>query len=476
MATYYVVDKDKDPLEPGEVNAGGTIDVNAGDIFVIDPSVSDDIKFVSSTGSLTDFEIRIDESNSSKFDIQIKDELKVDIHIADNVDIGDVEFEAEKSNSTNLVAGDNVSIREFDGSTSGSDTLTFGDNFTADELDTKGGDDVITIGDGANIHNIETDEGGDNGEDSVTIADGANIHEIKTGAGDDSVTIGDDFTGNKIETKDGDDDVTIGDGATLKDLKTGKGDDTVEVGDDYSGKKIDTNDGDDHVTIGSNAEVKKLNGGNGDDHLTTKTEFPDAKAFETVVCFVRGTSIRTQRGEVKIEDLREGDKVRTLDRGLQPIRWIGSSIVRGHGNLAPIRIKKGAMGNRRDLWVSPQHRMLVGSWRSELYFGEEQVLTPAKFLVDGDNICIEEVDEVEYFHMLFDQHEIVFAEGAPSESFHPGVVGLGSMSDETRNEIFEIFPSLRDEIDVWGPAARPSLKAFEGSLLVKERPVPAVCA
>ena len=134
--------------------------------------------------------------------------------------------------------------------------------------------------------------------------------------------------------------------------------------------------------------------------------------------------------------------------------------------MAPILIRKGALGNTRDLRVSPQHRMLLSGWHAEVLFGEREVLATAKSLVNDHSILREEGGEVEYFHMLFDSHEIVYAEGAPSESFHPGPEGWKALDEPTRNEILELFPQLANgNFDSYGPSARASLNYKEGSLL-----------
>jgi len=184
------------------------------------------------------------------------------------------------------------------------------------------------------------------------------------------------------------------------------------------------------------------------------------------ICFVRGTAIKAQSGEVAIEDLAKGDMVLTRDHGYQPIRWIGSSKRLATGDLAPILIRKGALGNDRDLRVSPQHRMLLQGWQAELLFGETEVLTTAKSLVNDHSIIRVEGGEVEYFHILFDTHEIIYAEGAPSESFQPGEQGWKALDEPTRNEILELFLELSDgDFSSYGASARFSLKHKEGQLL-----------
>lgn len=184
-----------------------------------------------------------------------------------------------------------------------------------------------------------------------------------------------------------------------------------------------------------------------------------------VICFARGTHILTERGQVKIESLQSGDLVETIDEGLRPIRWIGSSTVAAIGKTAPIEIKAGALGNVRDLRVSPQHRMLLSTWKADVLFGDSDALVAAKHLLNGSTIRRVEGGFVEYFHMLFDTHQIVFAEGAPSESFHPGTVGMGTFEDATREEIFRLFPKLRDNPDCFGPSARMCLNGYEARAL-----------
>lgn len=185
-------------------------------------------------------------------------------------------------------------------------------------------------------------------------------------------------------------------------------------------------------------------------------------------CFVRGTLIRTDKGEVAVEELKAGDMVETLDHGLQPIRWIGSAKRVAVGQKAPVLIKKGAMGNDRDLRVSPQHRMLVTGWRAEMLFAQESVLVAAQHLVNDKDIIREIGGEVEYFHILFDGHEVVYAEGAPSESFHPGDESLDALTSDQAREIFSLFPELETAPGQYGATAYPTLRAVEARALSRE--------
>ena len=188
-------------------------------------------------------------------------------------------------------------------------------------------------------------------------------------------------------------------------------------------------------------------------------------AFVTVdvTCFARGTRIETPRGAVAVEDLRPGDLVLTRDRGAQPLRWVGSSRVDG-GTLAstprlrPIRIRAGALGQHapaQDLLVSPQHRILVRSKIAQRMFGAAEVLVAAKQLVLLDGIDVaEDLAEIEYFHLLFDRHEVVISNGAETESLYTGPQALRSVGPAARQEILDLFPQLLDEAFVV-EAARP---------------------
>lgn len=205
---------------------------------------------------------------------------------------------------------------------------------------------------------------------------------------------------------------------------------------------------------------------------------PDAPfdSFEfTFACFVAGTLIETPDGPRPVEEIGEGDLVVTRDHGLQPVRWSGgrrfdARLLAMNPHLVPIRIRKGALGSglpERDLVVSPQHRMAVVGWRVELMFATSEVLVSAKALVNDATIMRDVgAQTVEYRHLLFDRHEIIFAEGSETESFHPGETAMSSLEADVRTEILEIFPELAAGITTYGPTARPVLRKFEAEGLL----------
>jgi len=184
-----------------------------------------------------------------------------------------------------------------------------------------------------------------------------------------------------------------------------------------------------------------------------------------IVCFAADTLIETAHGPVPVQYLQPGDRVMTRDAGLQELIWTGARRVDAVGELAPIVIAKGALGNSRDLVVSPQHRMLIEGWQAQLHFGCDEVLAKAKDLVNGDTIYRREGGKINYHHILFDAHQIVFAEGAPSESFHPGPRAMQALDQGPRDELLKLFPDLERASVPAIPAAHLSLKAHEAGCL-----------
>ncbi|MGG7644057.1 Hint domain-containing protein [Rhodovulum sp. YNF3179] len=182
------------------------------------------------------------------------------------------------------------------------------------------------------------------------------------------------------------------------------------------------------------------------------------------VCFVRGTRILTDRGEVAVEHLRPGDRVITLDDGPRPVVWIASATRRARGRMAPVRIAAGALGNTRDLWVSPQHRILVRGPDGAEGF------RPAIHLVDGRAIRQVAGGTVTYFHLMCARHQVLLAEGTPAESFFPGPEAWKSLPPAARAELLGLFPGLAPAaatrpsgrpgpppVPGFGPLARPVL-------------------
>jgi len=195
----------------------------------------------------------------------------------------------------------------------------------------------------------------------------------------------------------------------------------------------------------------------------TNTTHGDVIGFPmaNIPCFARGTMIDTDRGPVAIEMLQVGDLVRTKDNGVQPIRWKGATMVPAGvlsdaPHLRPIRIKAGALGAAMpaaDLLVSPQHRILVGSRIAQRMFGAAEILVAAKQLLEIDGIEIAgDLPSVEYFHLLFDRHEVIFSNGAETESLYTGPEALKAVGAAALAEIYALFPQLESSDHVAVPA------------------------
>jgi len=196
-----------------------------------------------------------------------------------------------------------------------------------------------------------------------------------------------------------------------------------------------------------------------------------------VICFTPGTRIATPEGDRAIETLREGDMIRTRDNGAREIRWIGSRRMTGARlyaipALRPIRIRAGALGIERpdqELLVSPEHRMLVRGPEARALFNTPEVLVPAGKLVNGDTVRVDlTVREVTYVHLLLGEHQIVWANGVETESFHPASAALSALDPTDRARLLAQFPGIERDPHLYGSYARRSLSGPEVAILMHE--------
>lgn len=353
------------------------------------------------------------------------------------------------SNDTIDAGEDNDSVDAGDGNDSvlggaGNDTLLGG--LGSDSLFGGDGADQLNGGDGGDSL------GGGLGNDTLT--GGAGTDTLTGGAGDDVFVVGSD-AGDLIA------DFGAGNSGSIEDGNT-QNNDFVDLSQYYNETTLaawnaanptqtynnplqwmqaDQADG----VLNSAGGLQIQNGGSAvaGEQLTADTT--------GVVCFVRGSRILTDCGPVAVEALQPDDRVMTADHGPQPLRWIGrrqigAAELAAHPNLRPVRIRAGALGTGRpeaDLVVSPQHRVLIGSRIVARMTGAETALVAAKHLTDIAGIAMaEDMAEVEYFHLLFDRHQVIFAEGAATESLYTGPEALKSIPAEARAELFAILPQL----------------------------------
>lgn len=317
----------------------------------------------------------------------------------------------------------------------------------------------------------------------LVMADGQPAHYNDTlsgGAGNDLIhgNIGDDDLdgGSGNDTLFGDDGADSLLGGDDRDLIFGGIDDVVDGGE--GGDDFDTLDLSAWGHAATNILYDVNNPENGAvEFLDTGGNVIGTMTFANieavVACFTPGAMILTDQGEIAVDDLQPGDRVLTRDHGYQPIRWIGRRDMTAVELLAeprfnPVSIAAGALGAgmpHRDMLVSPQHRILITGARSELLFGEHEILVAAKHLVGQAGIEQRLSSGVSYLHILFDAHEIVRADGAWSESFRPGAQTLNGMEEGQRSEILALFPELQTNIEAF-PTARLALKGREARVLI----------
>lgn len=307
-----------------------------------------------------------------------------------------------------------------------------------DEIYGDSGDDVIRAGAGDDI--VDGGTGDDiisGGAGNDVLAGGAGDDRISGGAGDDVISggSGDDTIrvgagDDVIDAGAGDDEVwggagndVIGGGAGNDVLRGGSGNNVFRFGVDSGNDRIlDFDKGRDRLDLTAfhDYQLSQV----GDDAVVTyaggqiRLAGVSSEGLADVIdiaCVVRGTLIRTPAGEVPVETLSIGDAVITAEGLSRPVKWIGKrgyakAFIRRNPNIAPILFSRGVLGENApasDLAVSPEHGIYV-----------DGVLVPAKLLVNGDTIRpILDVESVEYFHVELETPDVLWTNGARTESY-----------------------------------------------------------
>ncbi|MBR9762976.1 MAG: type I secretion protein [Rhodobacteraceae bacterium] len=396
----------------------------------------------------------------------------------------------------------------------GNDTLYGGEG--EDKITGGSGDDSIdggnsrdTIYGGAGNDHID----GGGGEDSVfggaghdTLYGGQGQDTIYGGSGDDFLNAGDEAWNRSTDTLyGGQGDDTLESNGNQDRLYGGSGDDVLRAkadgsnlnnlyvygGEDPGDTDWDVLDLSEYYAMYPDLQVIYEQGAPGDEdgRILLKTgsgqelgriTYEGVEQIRTTpvpdgaICFAPGTLIATMRGEVQVQVLQPGDRVITRDNGMQELRWIGRRTLgpkelAAAPHLQPVLVRAGALGNdlpHTDLVVSPQHRMLIRSDRASLLYEENEVLVAAKDLVGMPGVERLANREVTYLHLLFDQHEVILANGAWSESFQPGDYAMKTLDRAQQAEIHYLFPELAESRRSHGfGSARRSLKAHEARVL-----------
>lgn len=194
---------------------------------------------------------------------------------------------------------------------------------------------------------------------------------------------------------------------------------------------------------------------------------------DAMMCFTPGTRIRNGQDWCPVNDLRPGDKILTLDDGLQEITWIGHTHITApelaaNPDLRPIRVRADAIESERpdeDLIVSPDHRVLLRGGMAQALFSEPEVLVAARDLQNDASIYRDySLLEVRYIHVLLPRHAVIWANDLPCETFHPQDMPVSALPKGQREYLFEVRPDLMKPSN-YGPPARRCLERPEAALL-----------
>lgn len=185
------------------------------------------------------------------------------------------------------------------------------------------------------------------------------------------------------------------------------------------------------------------------------------------VSFARGTMITLANGVQRpIEALEPGDRVLTRDHGAQAVRWIGHATLRAVGAFAPVVIRQGVLGNAGDLIVSQHHRMFLYQRERRVGLPTSEVLVQARHLVDGEQIFLREGGFVDYFSIVFDRHEIIYAEGVPAESLMVTEATISRLPADLAEAVQRRFPGLSQRQHFGTEAGRQVLDAMGRAALL----------
>ncbi len=288
---------------------------------------------------------------------------------------------------------------------------------------------------------------GGSGNDVMTGGDGDDVFALADGSGHDTIT---DF-----DTGDTDADGFYNDQLDVTNLTDADGN-PVNVGD-----VVVTDDGSGNALLTfPNGESVVLQGVTPEDMSTNSALFAAG-----IPCFTKGTLIQTPQGERPIESLQPNDLVTTMDNGDQPVLWIGERHLGPDEltrcpRLKPVYFAEGALGNHTPLLVSPLHGMFVRGMG-----GRDQALARAKHLAETQSRVriAQGKRNVHYYHLLFETHQIIQANGTWCESLYPGPYSLAVFEPAQRAEVYRQIPKLGTctTAQAYGETARPFLKRRE---------------
>lgn len=209
--------------------------------------------------------------------------------------------------------------------------------------------------------------------------------------------------------------------------------------------------------------------------LMSDTRNDDIQLAELMcLSFARGTMITLADGRQQpVETLHGGQKILTRDHGPQMLRLMGRATLRAIGSFAPVVIPAGTLGNSGDLIVSQHHRMFLYQRHRVPGLKTSELLVQARHLVDHDRVFIREGGFTDWFSLVFDRHEIIYAEGIPVESLLVNDATVSRLPHEIANEVRQRFPGLAHLQHFGTEAGRNFLEVIGSEKIYRpSRPVP----
>lgn len=200
----------------------------------------------------------------------------------------------------------------------------------------------------------------------------------------------------------------------------------------------------------------------------------EASQTKSMICFADYTFLRTTKGWKSVRAMCPGDFVVTKDNGPKEVLWIGHrdiSATRQHMSpeLRPIRLDKNAFAKGQpfgDTWVSPNHCLLIKGRPAQDLFNSDEVLVAARDLLNGRTVYRDtKIRSVTYFHILLEQHEVIFANGLETESCHPGQLDLQDLADDQLSALYRQMPQLKANANDYSGPARRQLNTAETLIL-----------
>ncbi|MDD9921520.1 MAG: Hint domain-containing protein [Boseongicola sp.] len=203
--------------------------------------------------------------------------------------------------------------------------------------------------------------------------------------------------------------------------------------------------------------------------MTIVTKISDANAVAnagaTGLC--AGANLRTPCGPRRVENFRPGDLIVTRDNGLQPVKMIWARTVTAKKiaadpSLAPVVLRPRAVGPmmpQQTLSVGGAHRLLIPGWRLEDEDDAVSCLVPARDIAGlNDSAFVDRAtEEVTYYNVVFDEHQVFCANGLPVESFSPKSEAIKDVPRDVKKELTKTFPELGPKFKGY-PAPRYKLR------------------